>query len=681
MRFLSAFTLSMVLATGATPIAGQVADTETIDRSTFDAGVRPQDDLYRFVNGKWLDTVEIPADKSNYGAFGKLADLSELRVRELIKELAATEHPAGTNEQKVGDYYRAFMDEEAVNSLGSEPLVEDLAAIDAIDSKAAAFKQIATMGVYGMSQPIGMYVSQDSKNSTEYIVHITQYGLTLPDRAYYLEDEEKYVAAREAMAAYVNTLFLLAGLTGDGEEGVGDSVVAFEKQLAEISWDKTELRDVDKSYNKLTLEQLDALAPGLDWETYFTESRIEVPASVIVRTPSYFTSMAELIEETPIDVLKNYLRFKWIDAMAPYLSVPFVDASFELHGKQLSGIDEQKPRWKRAVGAVAGDGGFGALGEVVGKLYVEKFFKAEAKAKMDELVQNLLKSFSISIDDLTWMTDETKVKAREKLSKIRTKIGYPNEWRSYDALTVEPTDLYGNVMRSNLVEHMRNVEKLGQPIDREEWGMTPQRVNAYYNPGKNEIVFPAAILQPPFFDVDAPTPLNYGGIGAVIGHEISHAFDDQGSKYDGDGNLNSWWTEEDRAAFELLTAKLVNQYDAYEPLPGKNVQGALTLGENIADLSGLSIAYKAMKLDLADQPPIEVAGWNEDQLFFVGWSRVWQRKYRDAEMVKRLLTDPHSPSRFRANGPVTNIEAFYQAFDVTEGDQLFKPVAERIRIW
>jgi predicted metalloendopeptidase len=365
------------------------------------------------------------------------------------------------------------------------------------------------------------------------------------------------------------------------------------------------------------------------------------------------------------------------------LSQDFVDASFELYQKQLSGIEEQKPRWKRGVNLVAGAGAgdFGALGEVGGKLYVEKHFKPAAKAEMEKLVSNLLAAFDNSIDNLTWMTDETKGKAKEKLAKITTKIGYPNKWRDYSKLDVEPNDLFGNVMRSSVVEHNRNISKLGQPIDREEWGMTPQTVNAYYSPTKNEIVFPAAILQTPFFDLNAPKALNYGGIGAVIGHEISHAFDDQGSKYDGDGALKNWWTDADREAFAGLTSRLVAQYSDYEPLEGKTVNGQLTLGENIADLSGLEVSHRALTLALQGEQPEKVAGWNADQLFFVGWSRVWQRKYKDKEMVKRLLTDPHSPSKYRANGPVTNIEAFYKAFDVKPGDKLYKPESQRIKIW
>ena len=358
-----------------------------------------------------------------------------------------------------------------------------------------------------------------------------------------------------------------------------------------------------------------------------------------------------------------------------------MEASFKFYQQELADVPEQKPRWKRAVNTIGGGRGFGTLGDAVGKLYVDQYFTEKAKQEMDSLVENLLKAFGDSIGDLSWMTEATQQRARQKLEKIRTKIGYTTKWRDYSSLEVSPDDLVGNMLRSNRVEHLRNVSRLGQPIDREEWGMTPQTVNAYYSPTKNEIVFPAAILQTPFFSPDAPAALNYGGIGAVIGHEISHAFDDQGSKYDGDGNLNDWWTDEDREAFKKLTSQLVDQFAVFEPLPGKPVNGELTLGENIADLSGLSISFKAFQYAQEGKPREDVAGWTPEQLFFVGWSRVWQRKYRDAEMVKRLLTDPHSPSRYRANGPVTNIEAFYKAFDVKEGDELFRPKESRIKIW
>jgi predicted metalloendopeptidase len=656
---------------------------EPLNKANFDPSVRIQDDLFEHVNGTWLKTTEIPSDKSNYGSFIKLADLSQLRIKEIVESVSTQQHPKGTDAQKVADFYRSFMDVEKINALGAGPIREELAKIASISNKADLVQHFGRLSQYGIGSPIGMYVGQDQGEPTQYIVQIAQSGTSLPDRDYYLKDDEGSTKAREKLTQYIAKLFELS--SSDDYQSLAGDIVAFETSLAKAQWSKVMLRDAKKRYNKMSFAELGELTDGqIDWAAYLAAAGVaQTPEQVIVLTPSFFEALAGLMEETDLKILKAYLAFNLIDRSASMLSQDFVDASFELYQKQLSGIEEQKPRWKRGVNLVAGAGAgdFGALGEVVGKLYVEKHFKPAAKAEMEKLVSNLLAAFDNSIDNLTWMTDETKGKAKEKLAKITTKIGYPNKWRDYSKLDVEPNDLFGNVMRSSVVEHNRNISKLGQPIDREEWGMTPQTVNAYYSPTKNEIVFPAAILQTPFFDLNAPKALNYGGIGAVIGHEISHAFDDQGSKYDGDGALKNWWTDADREAFAGLTSRLVAQYSDYEPLEGKTVNGQLTLGENIADLSGLEVSHRALTLALQGEQPEKVAGWNADQLFFVGWSRVWQRKYKDKEMVKRLLTDPHSPSKYRANGPVTNIEAFYKAFDVKPGDKLYKPESQRIKIW
>ena len=670
-------TLLFLFAPHNAVLAQEETQEPSLDTGAFDRDVRPQDDLYEFVNGTWLETTPIPADKTDYGSFTKLADLSEERLKKIVDELAKGSHPKGSNEQKVGDFFKAFMDVEKANQLGFDPIVDEIAKIDALETKADLIRHFGVMDQMGVGSPLGVYVSQDAKVSTQYIVHLIQSGTSLPDRDYYLiRDDEKYRSARLAFASYIDQLMKLTQQDVDIE-----GIMFFETRLADAFWKKVKLRDAQLRYNKYKVSDLAEMTPGIDWNSLFEASGIESGEEVIVNTPSYFEKLDEIVEQTSLDTLKSYAKFHLIDRFAPYLSDEFSIAHYNFHRKELGGVDEQRPRWKRAIASISGGRGFGALGEVVGKIYVDRYFKPEAKEKMDRLVKNLLKAFSTSIDGLTWMSDETKAKAKVKLSKIRTKIGYTKKWRDYSALEVEPDDLVGNMIRSSRVEHMRQIKKLGQPIDREEWGMTPQTVNAYYNPTKNEIVFPAAILQSPFFSADAPVPLNYGGIGAVIGHEISHAFDDQGSRYDGDGNLNNWWTDADREAFEKLTTQLVKQYGGYEPLPGQFVNGAFTLGENIADLSGLEIAHRAMTLELEGQQPIEVAGWNQDQLFFVGWSRVWARKYRDAEMAKRLLIDPHSPSAYRANGPVTNIDAFYKAFDLKPGDALFKPVDERIKIW
>lgn len=665
-----------------TPIVAQaVVDNAKedwpVDRSDFDTTVRPQDDLFEYVNGRWLQETEIPPDKSNYGAFTALADLSQRRCNEMIKQLAEEQNDAGSDAQKVGDFYKSFMDQPRVDELGGQPLIEHLAAIDAIEDGTTLVQEMARLMTLGVDVPLGLYVSQDAKNSDVYAVHLIQSGLSLPDRDYYLNYDRKTIDNQLKFLDYIEAVLKLSKI--EAPASASETILAIEAKLARASWPRERIRNATQRYNKFTMDELKQLTPKIDYDTVFETIEVDVPQYVIVNTPSFFETFNEMLSETPVDQWKLYLKFKLINAFEDYLSQDYVDASFAFFKNSLAGVEQQKPRWERGVELVAGRGGFGALGDAVGRIYVQRFFKPEAKEKMDGLVKNLIRAFDDSIDELTWMSDETKTKARQKLMKIRTKVGYTVAWRDYSALTVNPSDLFGNVLRSNKVEFRRMVDKLGQPIDREQWGMTPQTVNAYYSPSKNEIVFPAAILQPPFFDADAPVALNYGGIGAVIGHEISHAFDDQGSQYDGDGNLNNWWTPADEAAFNKLTSKLVDQYDRYQPLPGKPVNGRFTLGENIADLSGLAIAYKAMAYE--DLPDELIAQWTPQQLFFVGWSRVWQRKYREAEMLKRLLTDPHSPSQYRTNGPVMNIDAFYDAFNVTEGDKLFKPADQRIKIW
>ncbi len=658
---------------------GQDAANGPLNDADFDRSVRVQDDLFEHVNGTWLKTVEIPADKSDYGTFGKLADLSQRRIRKLIEQTAADEHPAGSLKQKVGDFYRSFMDTEVIESLGVQPIEPMLDQVDQLKSPADIWKHFGFLGSHNVSAPVGVFVAQDAKDSDTHICHVMQSGLTLPDRDYYLDDQQSSITARKAFVDYATTLFQRIGHPTPTTAAA--NLLELETRLARISWDRVKLRQAELRYNKFSVDEWSEKTPGVDWSAVLQANLIDSPGELIVTTPSFFEELAPMMESVSAESWREYLKFRIVDEFAPYLSEPFVQAAFKFYQQDLAGVPEQKPRWKRAVNTIAGARGFGALGDAVGKLYVDRYFTEQAKQEMDLLVGNLLKAFEHSVDDLQWMTDVTKERARQKLRKIGTKIGYTTKWRDYSDLEVKPGDLMGNVLRSRRLEHLRNVRRLGQPVDREEWGMTPQTVNAYYKPSQNEIVFPAAILQPPFFDTDAPVALNYGGIGAVIGHEISHAFDDQGSKYDGVGNLNNWWTDADREAFTKLTSKLVDQFAAFEPLPGKPVNGELTLGENIADLAGLAIAFKAFRYAQDGQPRETVAGWSPEQLFFVGWSRVWQRKYRDAEMVKRLLTDPHSPSRYRTNGPVTNIDAFYEAFEIKETDRLFRPEEDRIQIW
>ena len=650
-----------------------------IDPDGFDTSVRPQDDLFMHVNGRWLLSTEIPSDKSNYGSFTALDDAARENIRTIIEESAKT--PADDNGRKVGSFYRSFMNEELIEKKGLAPLQDELAAINELATATDVIEYFGRAGTMGIESPIGFLISTDDKNSSRYLAAVVQSGTTLPDRDYYLKKDEEYADARTALRTYIVRLFELSALShGDA---AADNILKLETSLAEIQWTRTEMRDAEKRYNLYEVSKLPELAPNLPWKSFLAASKVADLPELNVMTPSFFQGLEKIVADTSLDTWKQYARFRLLDATAEYLPKDFAEAHFELHERAITGVPEQAPRWKRAVNATsgAGAGDFGVLGEALGQLYVEKHFPAESRRRMDELVGNLLKTYEQSIHELTWMTDATKKKALEKLSRITTKIGYPDQWRDYSQLVILDDDLIGNMMRSARFEHQRQVDRLDKPVDRKEWGMTPQTVNAYYNPGMNEIVFPAAILQPPFFDAEADDAANYGGIGAVIGHEISHGFDDEGSKYDAEGNLTEWWTAEDRKAFVALADRLVAQYAAYEPLPGRKLNGKLTLGENIADLSGMAIACKAYRLSLDGNEGPVIDGQTASQRFFLSWGQIWRRKYRDDELVRRIVTDPHSPSAFRANGPVSNLDAFYEAFDVKPGDKLFKPKAERIQIW
>lgn len=654
--------------------ASPVLGTFGIELTALNKEVKPGDDFYQHVNGTWLSTTEIPADKSNYGSFNVLADEAELQIRAIIEETAANSGEAGSESQKIGDLYASFMDEERINALGFEPVKADLARIEALanhDDVAIAFAD-ATME--GGASPINFFVNQDLKQPDRYIAYFTQTGLGLPDRDYYLEDNPRFAGIREKYLQYINDLLTLAEIDGGAEKA--QAIMELETKMAEVFWSRAESRDRDKTYNKVTLDELRSKHPDFAWADYLQKTGLGSEQEFIVRQPSSLEGVVKLFKDTPLDVWKAYLTFHTLDNAAPVLSQPFVDLAFDFNGKTLFGTPQNRDRWKRGVAMVEG-----ALGEALGKIYVERHFKPEAKAEMEKLVGNLVKAFDKSIKELDWMSDETKTQALEKLAKFDPKIGYPSKWRDYSALEIDRGDLFGNAKRASVFGHMRAVNKLGKPIDRDEWFMTPQTVNAYYNPPMNEIVFPAAILQPPFFDLNADPAVNYGGIGAVIGHEIGHGFDDQGSKSDGDGVLRNWWTDEDAERFKGRTDALVAQYDAYEPLPGENVNGRLTLGENIGDLGGLTIAYEAYKLSLNGQEAPVIDGYTGDQRFFMSWAQVWRRLYREEALSQRLKTDPHSPSELRTNGIVRNVDAWYDAFGVKEGDALYLPPEERVSIW
>ena len=646
-----------------------------IETANFDTSVRPQDDFYRYANGTWLENTQIPEDKSNYGSFTALSDGAEENLRVLIEEAAADENKEpGSDAQKVGDFYLSFMNEEAVEAAGTTPLVEPLAQIDRIESGADVVAYIGASQRMGLTNPFVLFVNQDSKDSTVYAAFMHQTGLGLPNRDYYLEDDERFVALRDKYRDYVGTMFGLAGL--EGGEAAGQTVMDMETAIAEAHWTQVQNRQRDKLYNPYDVSGANELTPGFDWNVFLAAAGLDPTRNFIVRQPSFFTALGTMIAQTPVDDWKTYFRFKLIDSAAPLLSAVFVEASFDMHRRAVQGIEQNQPRWKRAVQATDGN-----VGELAGKMYVAKHFPPAAKVRMNEMIENLRMVFNESIDELEWMGELTREQAQDKLAKFNTKIGYPDKWRDYSTLEVVAGDLAGNILRSNASQYDRMIGKLGGPIDRTEWFMTPQTVNAYYNPPMNEIVFPAAILQPPFFNVAADDAVNYGAIGGVIGHEFSHGFDDQGRKTDGDGNLRDWWTEEDATEFTARAQGLVDQYAAYSPMEGEYLNGELTLGENIGDLAGLTMAYRAYQRSLGGEEAPVIDGFTGDQRFFLGWAQVWARKYREQELLRRLKIDPHSPSEYRANGTVSNIPEFYAAFDVQEGDGMYIAEADRVKIW
>ena len=653
----------------------QAPKSSGIDLSHMDKKVRPQDDLYRFMNGTWLKEFEIPADKSNYGSFSKLADEAQKNLRAIIEEAAnARDKQPGTERQKVGDLYLSFMDSARIEELGMEPIKPELERIAAVKNRKELAELMGYLSMVGVQQPFGIWIGQDQKNSTQYIAYLWQSGLSLPDKDYYFNEGDRFKAIREAYVKHLETMFTLAGIDDAAQKA--QTVYNIEKEIAEKHWTRTQNRDREKTYNKYGKEQLLKLVSHFDWDRYLATSEIQNLEELIVGQPDYMQAFDKIYNGHSVDDWKTYYTYKLIRSAAPYLSKKFVDESFAFYSGTLRGIKENRPRWKRGVSLTEG-----ALGEVIGKIYVSRYFKPEAKQRMKELVENLKESFRQRLEALDWMSPATKEKAKEKLAKFGTKIGYPDKWKDYSALEIKADDLIGNIRRSNMVEHRREVAKLGKPVDRDEWHMYPQTVNAYYSPSMNEIVFPAAILQPPFFNMDADDAVNYGGIGAVIGHELTHGFDDQGRKSDGDGNLTDWWSEEDANEFEKRAEMMVEEYNKFSPIEGMHVNGKMTLGENIADLGGLTIAYHAYQNSLKGKEAPVLDGFTGDQRFFLGWAQVWARKYRPDELRRRLKTDPHSPSQYRCNGIVTNMPEFYKTYDVKEGDKLFTPEDQRVRIW
>jgi len=646
-----------------------------IDVAGMDRSARPQDDLYRFVNGRWMEETEIPTDRSEIGSFSILAMEAEEDLRAIIEEVARAPGKAmGSEARKIGALYLSYMDTARIEALGMAPVRPDLERNRAVRDRATLLARFAELQRLGVQTPFAFYVAQDAKRADRYIGYLSQSGLGLPDRDYYLRAGEQFEKLRAGYAAYVERLLALAGR--DDAAKVAADLVALEKQLAERHWTRVQNRDRNATYNLHTVEERAALAPGIDWRAFLAAVGAGTAGEVVVRQPDYLKSLDALIDAVPLATWQAYLDLKVLDAAAPYLSRDFVDASFSFRGRLLQGLEADRPRWKRGVGVVER-----ALGQAVGKMYVERHFPPEAKARMQELVANLMAAFDEGIDQLEWMGPATKAQAKAKLAKFNVKIGYPDKWRDYSALEIRPDDLLGNLRRAARFEHEDMVGRLGKPVDRDEWRMTPQTVNAYYSPSLNEIVFPAAILQPPFFDLQADDAVNYGAIGAVIGHEISHGFDDQGRKSDGDGNLRDWWTPEDAAAFEARTRKLVEQYARFNPIDDLHVNGELTLGENIGDLSGLTVAYRAYRRSLGGQEAPVIDGFTGDQRFFLGWAQIWRRKFRDAELRNRVMTDPHSPAMYRVLGVVPNMPEFHAAFGTQPGDALWRAPEERVKVW
>jgi predicted metalloendopeptidase len=645
-----------------------------VDTTNFDRAIRPQDDFFRFVNGAWLEHTQIPADASSWGAFNELTEKSRAAIHQIVEDAAKSNAPTGSEKRKIGDLYLSYMDSARVEELGIKPLEPMLAEIAAVKSTKELPAAFAKFAQIGLSNPFGVRVGQDPKQSTVNIVQMGQSGLGLPDRDYYLRTDAKTLAIKSAYANYITTLFTLAHQPDAA--GAATRVVALETQIATPQWDRAKSRNRDLTYNKFSRAQLEAATPAYDWNAYLTAAGLSKAADVVVGQPDYVKAMNDVIANTPVSTWREYITFKLLDDYADELPAAFQNARFEFRNKTLSGQQEMSPRWKRGVAEVES-----TLGEAAGKLYVQQYFKPEAKARMDGLVKNILAAYKVGIDSLEWMSPATKQQAQDKLSHFTVKIGYPDKWRDYSKLAVDRNDLLGNAIRSARFRYADLTSQLGRPVDRTRWGMTPQTVNAYYNSVNNEIVFPAAILQPPFFNVDADDAVNFGAIGAVIGHEIGHGFDDQGRKSDGYGNLRDWWTADDAQKFQERTQKLGAEYAALEEIDSLHINPGLTMGENIGDNSGLAQAYRAYKISLHGQQAPVIDGFTGDQRFFLGYAQIWRTKFRDAALRNQLLTNPHSPGPARAFVPLTNNDTFMNAFNVQPGDKMYRAPADRVKIW
>ena len=679
-----ALTLSLTACQASNTPSGETSAAETAPQKaklgTFgvalenmDKSVKPGDNFFQYVNGTWLDNTEIPADKSNYGSFNILADLSNERVKGIIEAASAKQAPKGSEEQKIGDFYAAFMDVDAINAAGLAPIKADLEAIANVASRDAAAAMMGDPRM-GLRAPVGGWVDVDVKDIENYIFYMSQSGLGMPNRDYYFDEGEKSDSLRAAYVDYLEKMLTFAGR--DNARQRAEGVMAFETAMAESHWTNEKSRNRSLTYNKMSKAELKEYAAGFPWDAMLKASGLDGQSTFILRQNDAIQGLAKTFGETDLDVIRDYMSASYIGGMAAYLPSEIDDARFDFYSRALRGTEVQRDRWKRGVSQIDG-----YMGEMVGKVYVTKYFPEDSKQQMDALVENLRAAFKDGIDNLEWMGADTKVQAQDKLAKFNPKIGYPDEWTDYSSLEVDRDDLIGTVKSANAWQWSDMISKLGGPIDRGEWGMNPQTVNAYYRPSLNEIVFPAAILQAPFFDPNADPAVNYGGIGAVIGHEMGHGFDDQGRKTDGNGEQRDWWTQEDGKAYEARATKLAEQYSAFEPLPGLNLNGRLTLGENIGDLTGITMAYKAYRRSLGGKDAPVIDGLTGDQRFFLAYGQIWQRKFRDEALRTQVKNGPHSPGEFRANGIVRNFDAWYEAFDVQPGDALYLPPEKRVRIW
>jgi putative endopeptidase len=643
-----------------------------IDLADADHSVKPGDDFYRYAIGHWLDTNRIPPDRTSWGTFVELADAAEKQLRGIVEGLPANA-PKGSNEQKVGDFYRAYLDTDAIEKLGLTPVRASLDAIAAVRTHEDVARIMGRPDM-PVRTPVREGITVDQKNPDRYIVAVTQSGLGLPERDYYLKDDPKLVEIRAQYQAHIERMLALAGEKNAADEA--KSILDLETQIAKIHWPAAKRRERDLTYNLRTREELEKLAPSFPWQAELAAAGIADQREFVVRELDAVEGLAKLFTQVPVATWRSYLTYHFLANTADTLPKAFDDERFGFYGHTLNGQPEQRERWKRGIAAI--DNG---LGEALGQLYVAKYFPPDSKAKMVSLVENLRAAYAERVKHLTWMSEPTKKAALEKLATFRPKIGYPDKWRDYSALEVRAGDAYGNSIRAAVYDWDRDVNRLGKPTDRDEWGMTPQTVNAYYNPTFNEVVFPAAILQPPYFDANADPAVNYGAIGGVIGHEMGHGFDDQGSKSDARGILRTWWAPEDTSAFKKLVDSLATQYDSYMALPGLNVNGRLTLGENIGDLGGLSVALEAYHISLKGKPAPVLDGLTGEQRFFLSWAQGWRNLIRDERLRVQVMSDPHSPSKFRVNGVVRNIDAWYAAFKVQPGDRLYLPPDQRVHIW